>query len=239
MQIGRYRVVCKGSFVIPPFFQNTIMTFLITFVPSVCQMIFLTPTFFKYFEERADDPDYERHDLVSPNPSHEVWIQLTYALTILLSCGSLFMTAMTEPGIIPRNSDELLDQLPQETREAIDKSENYKFYIRKKALAKMQTHTSQRVSVVIGPGEESDLEAEGGEGVEAVDSALKRMGTEVAESPVGNARPMAIEQMYDARGLDQQVASVGNDEPDRLQSSNVVIHYNPTHERALSRQLPS
>ena len=46
MQIGRYKVVCKGYFVIPPFFHNTIMTFLITFVPSACQMIFLTPTFF-------------------------------------------------------------------------------------------------------------------------------------------------------------------------------------------------
>lgn len=137
---------------------------------------------------------------------------------------------------------------------AIDQSDNFKFYIRKKSLAKMQTHTSQRVSVVIGPNEESDIEVEGGSGPvsndgrpgtevvsdhrsrddKAVSSPLKRIGS----TAVRKTAILQIEQLSVSNRIDQQMASVGNEDNDhRLEPG--AIQYQQTHGRAQSRQLPS
>ena len=81
----------------------------------------VNPAFFGYFEERSKSLDYSSYDLAEPEEMNQHYpvVQATYSTLLLLSLVFLFTTAVTEPGIIPRNSDDLLEGLPSEIKGAI------------------------------------------------------------------------------------------------------------------------
>ena len=124
---------------LPPQVGAVLCTLSITIVPALCQLLLLTPAWPRYLEDaRKDEWKRVYHELADPE---DVWaalqpIQIIYAVLLVLSAGSLVVTAVTEPGIIPRNSDDLLADLQPQYRQVLDKSESLRFFINKKQLIK-------------------------------------------------------------------------------------------------------
>mmetsp|Transcript_40708 Transcript_40708/g.62131 ORF Transcript_40708/g.62131 Transcript_40708/m.62131 type:complete len:97 (+) Transcript_40708:681-971(+) len=87
---------------------------------------------------------------------------IIFICTMTLSCILLIVTGMIDPGIIPRNTDPLLETIPPQFREAIDKQDSRKrFFLKKRAISKQVIditwyHSLKKSNVNIDDLAESD-----------------------------------------------------------------------------------
>jgi len=62
---------------------------------------------------------------------------LTYILTLALSSILLLLTGMVDPGIIPRHTDPLMEQIPALLRDIVEKQDTKRrYFVSKRAIAK-------------------------------------------------------------------------------------------------------
>ena len=106
-------MVGKGLFVIPPQLKLTFITIIVTLGPCLFQIIYNN----KNFQENQ----LEFENDLSKN---FVAIDITFGLLTAISIILLLMAAGTEPGIIPRHVDVLMESIPPAYREMAEKQEN-------------------------------------------------------------------------------------------------------------------
>ena len=122
-------MVGKGLFVIPPQLKLTFITIIVTLGPCLFQIIYNN----KNFQENQ----LEFENDLSKN---FVAIDITFGLLTAISIILLLMAAGTEPGIIPRHVDVLMESIPPAYREMAEKQENRRrFQINKKQLIENQS----------------------------------------------------------------------------------------------------
>jgi hypothetical protein len=106
-------VIGKGLFVIPPQINLTIITLVVTIGPALFQMSYNNPNFLKNQLEHNIDLS-----------SNFIGINISFSILTFLSVVFLLLAAGTEPGIIPRHIDVLMESIPPAYREMAEKQEN-------------------------------------------------------------------------------------------------------------------
>ena len=84
-EIGGFQVICSGRAVCPGAWAGSLFTWMLIVCPSVIQIVFVNSQF-----------------------SNQFLIDFFYVLVMILSLGSLLMTTMTDPGVIPRGKNNSL-----------------------------------------------------------------------------------------------------------------------------------
>jgi hypothetical protein len=96
------------------------------------------PAIFQIVYNNVNFDRNQQNDEISRNLK---FINVAICLLTLISTGLLLMAAGTEPGIIPRHIDLLMESIPPAYRELAEKQENRKRYvINKKQLIDNQAN---------------------------------------------------------------------------------------------------
>lgn len=105
---GNFKVVGKGLFVIPPQLKLTIITLVVTIGPALFQISYNNKNFVKNQKDHGIDLNF-------------IGIDITFGILTFLSVAFLLLAAGTEPGIIPRHIDLLMESIPPAYREMAEK----------------------------------------------------------------------------------------------------------------------
>lgn len=195
--------------VIPPSFKMALVSVAITVIPILCQVLIITPRWPIYIIQAKQDMYKKYRDFEDPDKVYAKLpaIQTVHVVLLIISLTSLLVTSFTEPGIIPRNSDDLLEEMPSSYKKMLDRSENLRFFINKKQLIKQQTRGAEKVD----DNDEMDEDLEGGsdaQGREVVNTEQKNLDRQRIRHSSSLAHG-SIKNLGDDMELNEVVATAG------------------------------
>lgn len=195
--------------VIPPSFKMALVSVAITVIPILCQVLIITPRWPIYIIQAKQDMYKKYRDFEDPDKVYAKLpaIQTVHVVLLIISLTSLLVTSFTEPGIIPRNSDDLLEEMPSSYKKMLDRSENLRFFINKKQLLKQQTRGAEKVD----DNDEMDEDLEGGsdaQGREVVNTEQKNLDRQRIRHSSSLAHG-SIKNLGDDMELNEVVATAG------------------------------
>ena len=112
LKIGQYRVIAGGHILLPKQYYLSIITIIVTLGPALVQLLYNNRVYIDIKRELKANMDLAKDQSIPAEPEKTQSAMnvhnAIYSVLLFLSLATLIITCITDPGIIPRGSEEKL-----------------------------------------------------------------------------------------------------------------------------------